>query len=100
MKARSLPVRISICLLRLRGARWLLLCAVFVVAGGCTTKVKVIGLRTDPSFTYDSLSAGGIVVGGVTFFRDEVETAASRGHSASLLRGSILKKRPDIDVQK
>ncbi len=96
MKAPSLPVRTAICLLRLRGARWLLLCAVFVVAGGCST--KVIGLRTDPSFTYDSLSAGGIVVGGVTFWV-EVETAESRGQSASLLRASILKKRPDIDVQ-
>ena len=81
----------------MRNSTWLLLCAVFVVAGGCGT--KVIGLRTDPSFTYDSLSAGGIVVGGVTFRRDEVETAASRGFSASLLRASILEKRPDIDVQ-
>ena len=81
----------------MRNSTWLLFCAVFVVAGGCGT--KVIGLRTDPSFTYDSLSAGGIVVGGVTFRRDEVETAASRGFSASLLRASILEKRPDIDVQ-
>ncbi len=84
----------------MRNSTWLLFCAVFVVAGGCTT--KVIGLKTDPSFTYDSLSAGGIVVGGVTFCRvcEEVETAERfRGHSASLLRGSILKKRPDIDVQ-
>jgi len=82
----------------MRNSTWLLFCAVFVLAGGCGT--KVIGLRTDPSFTYDSLSAGGIVVGGVTFFRvNEVVTAESRGHSASLLRASILKKRPDIDVQ-
>ena len=93
----------------MRNSTWLLLCAVFVVAGGCSTKVKVIGLRTDPSFTYDSLSAGGIVVGGVTFCRDELETAERllgigsefkfRVHSASLLRASILEKRPDIDVQ-
>jgi hypothetical protein len=70
---------------------------VFVVAGGCGT--KVIGLRTDPSFTYDSLYAGGIVVGGVTSLLDEGETAATRRHRASLLRVSILEKRPDIDVQ-
>ena len=72
----------------------------FVVAGGCGA--KVIRLKTDPSFTYVSLSAGGIVVGGVTFCRvcEELETAERfRVHSASLLRASILEKRPDIDVQ-
>ncbi len=81
----------------MRNSTWLLFCAVFVLAGGCGT--KVIGLRTDPSFTYDSLSAGGIVVGGVTSLLYEAERASSRSQRASLLRLSILAKRSDIDLR-
>ena len=86
------------CLATSRGARRLLFSAVFFVAAvGCGT--KVIGLRSDPSLTYESLSTGGIVVGGVTSLPDKAETAATRSQMASLLRLSILKERPDIDVQ-
>ena len=79
-----------------RAYRVLLWTLCVTVAGGCGT--KVIGLRSDPSFTYQTLSAGGIAVGGVTSRIGE-DDPFTQHRMTSLLRVSILKERPDIAVQ-
>ncbi len=73
----------------------LLLWALFViVAGGCATVKR---LRIDPSFTYQSLSTGGVVVGGVTSLVGE--GGVTQVWMTNLLRRSIIEERPDIVVQ-
>lgn len=76
--------------------RVLLLTLCVTVAGGCGT--KVIGLRSDPSFTYQTLSSGGITVGGVTSLVG-ADDLATQQQMANQLRVSILKERSDIAVQ-
>ncbi len=69
-----------------------------IVAGGCAGTTKVIGLQSDPSFTYQSLSTGRIAVGGVTSLVGE-DDRATRYQMTRLLRERILKERPDIGVR-
>lgn len=79
-----------------RAYRVLLWTLCVTVAGGCGT--NVIGLRSDPSFTYQTLSAGGIAVGGVTDRVGEGDPFTQH-RMTSLLRERILKERPDIGVR-
>ncbi len=81
-----------------RAYRLLLWGLCVIVAGGCGGTTKVIGLWSDPSFTYQSLSTGRIAVGGVTSLVGENDPATQH-QMTSLLRERILKERPDIGVR-
>ncbi len=81
-----------------RAYRLLLWGLCVIVAGGCGGTTKVIGLWSDPSFTYQSLSTGRIAVGGVTSLVGKNDRA-TQYQMTSLLRERILKERPDIGVR-
>ncbi len=81
-----------------RAYRLLLWGLCVIVAGGCAGTTKVIGLQSDPSFTYQSLSTGRIAVGGVTSLVGKNDRA-TQYQMTSLLRERILKERPDIGVR-
>ncbi len=69
---------------------------VVLVVGGCGT--HVIGLRSDPSFTHETMSTGGIAVGGVTSIAG-ADDPITRRKMTSLLRACILEERSDVEVQ-
>ena len=81
-----------------RAYRLLLWGLCVIVAAGCGGTTKVIGLWSDPSFTYQSLSTGRIAVGGVTSLVGQNDPATQHQRT-SLLRERILKERPDIGVR-
>ena len=51
---------------------------------GCARPPSVLGLRQDPTFTYQSLDSGRIAVGGVTSIVDD---AAQHLGQAAYIRG-------------
>ncbi len=81
-----------------RAYRLLLWGLCVIVAAGCGGTTKVIGLWSDPSFTYQSLSTGRIAVGGVTSLVGKNDRA-TQYQMTRLLRERILKERPDIGVR-
>lgn len=62
-----------------------------VAASGCGPSIK--GLRHDPSFTYESLTAGGIGIGGVTsLLATGEDPAAVASRLESSLRAALLDR--------
>ncbi len=74
-----------------RSAAFLLLAGLFLILGGCAT--KVIGLRHDPSFTYDSIAGSRIAIGGVASSAVRLSRGYIRKYNG-ILREEFLKQRP------
>lgn len=77
-------------------------CALLAVAGawgtGCS-QAMVQGLRQDRSFTYESVSEGGIGIVGVTWLAAfDTSGTPSQAQLASALRTQMLEVRPELDV--
>ena len=66
---------------------------------GCARPPSVLGLRQDPTFTYQSLDSGRIAVGGVTSIADDAaHSPSARVRSESLLINSLRATHPRLQV--
>jgi hypothetical protein len=62
---------------------------------GCATKVA--GLKADPSFTYDTVSSGGVVIGGVVSLVKDLGMAEISTY-ANTMRTQLQEERADYNI--